>query len=101
MFHVLEQIRQHFKYFCYLIVEMEKKFSKILQVSNTNMILFNWLYAEEELGQVIKHPTREGIMILTPCIFQIIIAFVVEHFIGGKIHCSIKELIKKETVKII
>ena len=56
------------------------------------MILFNWLNAEKKLCQIIKHPTREGIVILTPGILQIIITFVVEHFVGGEVHCSIQEL---------
>ena len=65
------------------------------------MILFNWLNAEKKLCQIIKHPTREGIVILTPGILQIIITFVVEHFVGGEVHCSIQELKIEKNGKII
>ena len=65
------------------------------------MILFNWLNAEKKLCQIIKHPTREGIVILTPGILQIIITFVVEHLVGGELHCSIQELMIEKMGKLL
>ena len=59
------------------------------EISDADVIRLDWLDAEEELCQVVEHPAREWIVVLTPSILQIIVAFVVKHLVRSEIHGSI------------
>ena len=56
------------------------------------MVRLHRLDAEKELCEVVEHSPGEGVVVLTPGILQIIVAFVVEHLIGGQVHRSIQKL---------
>ena len=67
------------------------------------MVRLHRLDAEKELCEVVEHSPGEGVVVLTPGILQIIVAFVVEHLIGGQVHRSIQKLrqCKHRGLKII
>ena len=64
------------------------------------MVWVHGLNAEKELCQVVEHSPGEGIVVLTTSILEIVVAFVVEHLIGGEVHCSVQQLVKRRVKTI-
>jgi hypothetical protein len=45
------------------------------------MVWFHGLYAEEELGDIVEHTPGERVVIFTSRVLQIVVSFVIEHFV--------------------
>ena len=65
---------------------------EVSQVPHTYVIWFDRLDTQEELRDIVEHAPRKRVVIFTSGVLQVIVSFVVEHFVGGQVHCRIQKL---------